>query len=215
MQLRDSLVAMVVLCCVTSQVAATDIIAFDFYATVDSVRDDGGRLGGSIAAGNTLTGTFQFDLDATDTNPGDPTSGNYFPGAAPNSSLNVTNGSFTYSEDDFFVGVNDNFGGFDQFVIETGSGVSSPPVPSFEALLILFDDQQSAFSSDALPTAFGNLSQYEQTIFAINNSDAIGDTSISATITRILRVPEPNGLALAFFGALGTSLWRRPIRSTS
>jgi len=200
----------------STSASAANIISFNFTAIVNSVTDNGGLLGGTISAGQTLTGSFQYDLDAPDGTPADPTRGDYLPGAFPMSGLSVTNGAFSYSVDDFYIGVFDNFSSSDQFIIESGeNGISSPPAPQIETLIVLGDNDSTVFSSDALPTSFGSLAEYENNEFGISNADSFPSSdpdyvSISTTITSITQVPEPStGIGLQILGLAGLDRGRR------
>jgi hypothetical protein len=163
--------------------SAVNIVTFDFVATVNEVTDPSDKLGGTISASDTLTGVIEYDLDLPDGS-GDPEFGSYF---EENGLVSATNGAFSITHTGGFAIVvfdNNEFVD-DQYLIETGSGASSPAVAGLETLIILTDAGQTALTSDSLLSTFPDISVFEEATLLISDQDTnFFDTIfIDATIT--------------------------------
>lgn len=82
---------------VASPVHAAADVTIEFTATVATVDDSLGALGGAISPGDTLVGTYTYDLDTPDTNSA-PTVGDYRHDRPPYG-IRVTGGGFTFETD--------------------------------------------------------------------------------------------------------------------
>jgi hypothetical protein len=147
--------------------AATDV-TIEFTATVATVDDSGGVLGGAISPGDTLTGTYTYDLDTPDTNSA-PYVGDYRHAAAPYG-MQVFAGGLEFATDpsnvDFLVElVNDHPTSTppDSYVLHSYNNLPLPDGAEVDHISwTLVSESATAIDGTSLPATPPVLSDWDQ-----------------------------------------------------
>jgi hypothetical protein len=195
----------------TATPALATSVTVQISGTWDSVIDNASVLDGSITVGGSFTATLVFDDGAPDTN-GLANVGDYLLPAAT-TDLVLSTGSYSFSllstssvsfgiEDN--VGGQDGFGFFAEHFTTTGplaAGASTGYAYSNPAL---FDNSQSAHSSDDLTALPWDISAYDNASFYYL-AEVLGKGSnkfieLQGTITDLTLLPEPSALMLLGLG---------------
>jgi hypothetical protein len=209
-------------------------ITIDIRAMVREVTDEAGLLGGTIAAGSIITGSYTYESATPDNND--------FPGVSDfwhsqnpyGISLNSDGLTFATDPDSvqFLVEiVNDHYAGFDNYLLRSYKNLDLPNGVEVAHIAWQLDDPtMTALSSDALPLGPPILSDWLQpSPFALTINGGLPDPVfgesgyyppgqdffIRADVTSaILRsgttppcaVPEPGSLACMVLGLAGLAL---------
>ena len=182
------------------------IIQVDFDAEVTFVHNSP-VLGISPSLGDLVSGTFVYNTDAVDADPGDPSRGIYFSG----SSLLTINGHTLASSGPSIQVVFDNGPPFnDLFGLQNGVSQGTSPILVDGVLTnnarfgFGFTQPSGGLTSDSLPT-LADLSTLDVGQFQIVQEDKNGvilfNNLTSFSATDISTVPEPSSLALFGIGA--------------
>lgn len=167
--MRPVCYASAVLTLLLPSVAAAQLVAYEFVAEVTYVDDPYGLLAEPVAIGDPLTGVFQYDLGLVDDDE-DPGYGFYYDDESFESSFvtgtNAASGFFE-TQDYFGVSLGDNEFGQEDYLYIFGTGdtnpssLSHPKVDYVDFDVELVDYDQTALTSDALPTSL-NLADFEE-----------------------------------------------------
>ena len=184
--------------------AQAALITIQIEAVVDSVWDEGDYLEGKIGPGDVISGFYVYESATPDSSPLDPVQGNYWHYAPP-AGIALTVGGFNFMTDPFNiafrVAIRNNAPG-DVYSIGSSNNLplsNGTPVQYF--WWQLNDSTGSAFSSDALPTTFPLLDDWQANALHI---DADRKYGITAHVTSA--IPEPWTILLL---GLGTMLLRK------
>jgi len=143
-------------------------ITVDFVAVISDVKDSLHVLK-DISSGQTITGTYVYNSTALDSNPDDPTVGDYWHTTAP-FGITVNAGKYTFSTDpnnvQFLLEMVDRESS-DNYVLHSYNNLPQP-MPGFEAMVDriswqLDDSTGTVLSSDALPTDAPDLNAWQST----------------------------------------------------
>ncbi|NOY41598.1 MAG: PEP-CTERM sorting domain-containing protein [Planctomycetes bacterium] len=196
---------------------AANLVAFEITATVDTVYDPLGLLGGSVLVGDTLTGILQYDLLLVD-NEFDVDLGLYFSSLTGNNFINGTNGTIGNFETIDFMDIrveNGYIPGEDSITfIATGdtnpSALAAPNIDYVDLEIVLRDDDGTVFSDDSLPATL-DLADFEtaQVFFSAEDVSLNFAFDVEASITSITPIPEPSTLLLGALAGVGLLVRRR------
>jgi len=193
--------AMFILCLWCVPVKAT-LITIEIEGVVDSVRDTGNQLGGKIKTGDTITGTYTYNLLTPDSEPSAWVG--VYEHHNPPAGISVNVGDFTFLTNpdnvDFIVEILNDYPPSlkDQFWMRSYNNISLPSGISV-GIAWWFDYLTDTFSTDALPATAPVLENLEWNIFRIGEMRIFG---ISGHITSATLIPEPTTFFFVGFGAL-------------
>jgi len=190
-----SLAALLIAFCASTAPASLMTITFggDFSA--------GGDFNG-LNAGTTFSASLTIDTATPDAAPGDPTFGDY--AAVTAFSLDVGSFSFTSTTIAFSaIAVTDSIPDAYEATVSGQNALGD----GVDVVLLLMDNEGTAFPSDALPTFFP-LADFEQKQFSADIAPS-GEVPSSMLGTLNAITPEPAALTLWLFGALALSRRRR------
>jgi hypothetical protein len=176
------------------------------------VVDNASVTNGTIVVGGSFTATLVFD-DATPDTDASPNVGDYLLPAA-STDLVLATGSYTFSllsTSSISFGIDDNVGGQDGFGFFTEYFSTSGPLAAGAstgygyANPALFDNSQTAHSSDDLTALPWDASAYDNTNFyfliAVLGKGPNKFIELSGAITELSVLPEPSMLALVALAA--------------
>ena len=175
------------------------LVTWEFTAEVGRVNDPTGVLGGAVAVGSSLTGSFTFDPTTADAEPDNPYSAFYM-GALTEVSGMVGDLPFVGpGPSRNYIVVHDDVGApYDH----DGYGVRADIelvglAPNFE--LDLNDTTATLFASDSLPVIPPDISGVDSATFAIFLESDTTPFGMGGVMTSL--VPEPTTLGLLIAGA--------------
>jgi hypothetical protein len=146
--------------------AQSTAMTIDFIAEISDVQDSFHVLK-DISSGQTITGTYVYNSTSPDSNPDDPTVGEYWHTTAP-FGITVNAGKYTFSTDpnnvQFLVEMVDREFS-DAYVLHSYNNIPQP-MPGFQATVDriswqLDDPTGTALSIDALPTDAPDLNAWQ------------------------------------------------------
>ena len=182
------------------------LITIEIEAVVDSVSDEGNYLEGKIKVGDIITGFYSYDSSTPDTNPS-PTVGHYWHYDTP-AGISLTVRGWNFQTDpanvEFLIGVgNDGPSGNDLYWLASYNNASLDNGALVDSIWWqLNDNTGSALSSDALPTTFPFLGDWQADVLGI---EADRRYAISAHVSSA--IPEP--CTIVFLGLGGFVLRKR------
>ncbi len=185
--------------------------------TWDSVIDNASVTNGSLVVGGGFTATLVFDDAAADLDPSANVGDYLLPAATTD--LVLSSGSYAFtllSTSSVSLGIDNNVGGQDGFGFFAEHFTTSGPLVSGAstgygyANPALFDNSQTAHSSDDLTALPWDASAYDNTNFyfliAVLGKGSNRFIELSGTITGLAVLPEPSSWALlALAGAAITA----------
>jgi hypothetical protein len=184
------------------------LIEIAIEAEVTAVSDSGNLLEGNVNVGDTITGSYKYDSEATDTEPSIPYYGSYdflqFPYGI---SLEINNVPFKTNpiNTDYHIGVTDNHpGAWDVYNM-----ISKNNLPIFSNVAVnsiqweLQDYSEQALTNINLPITapvLNDWQDYNLLIIAggIEGEEAFG---IGARVTSAVLIPEPATIILFTIGS--------------
>jgi hypothetical protein len=178
-----------------------ELITIDLTAEVTYVDDLADLLGGKIAVGDIITGSYSYDSDTLDTNPIE-TVGDYWHYTPPYG-ISLSVGGFVFQTDpdnvDFLVEIVNDHTGIDGYLLRSYNNLPlSSGIEVEHIAWQLGDYSMNALSSAALPTSPPVLEDWDNDHFYITVGYK-GSSMISAKVTSA--IPEP---ATVLFLALGS-----------
>ena len=182
--------------------AEATLITIEIEGVVDSVSDDGNYLEGKIKAGDIIRGFYVYESTTPDSSPLDTVQGNYWHYAPP-AGIALTVGGFNFMTDPFNIAFhlairNNSLSGDDSYWLASHNNLPLSNGTAVESIWWqLNDNTGSALSSDALPTTFPFLGDWQGNVLGIDADRRYG---IHAHITSA--VPEPATIILIVGGAL-------------
>jgi hypothetical protein len=170
--------------------ATAEVVTVRLTATVNAVQEQGGGLGGAVQVGDTITGTYTYDLTTPDSEP-DPSTGVYRHNVAPyGMTLKVNELTFqtNYDEVDFRIRTKDGED-WEADAYWVRSLVNLTNLAGADGVVIVWllsDSSGSALSSTALPATPPNLANWDENYLIIEGNFG----NIQATVTEaVLSVP--------------------------
>jgi hypothetical protein len=194
-------------------------VTVQFTGTWDSVVDNGSATNGSLVVGGSFVATLTFD-DATPDSNGTANVGDYLlPAASTDLVLSTGDYSFTLlSSSPVSFGIEDNVGGQDGFGFFAEYFSTSGPLASGASTGYgyanpgLFDNSQTAHSSDDLTALPWNASLYDNTNFyfliEVLGKGAGKFIELSGPVSQLSVLPEPSIAILMLVGLLAIALRR-------
>ena len=186
--------------------AKATLITIEIEGVVDSVWDTGNQLGGKIKTGDTITGTYTYDLLTPDSEP--YAWAGMYEHRNPPAGISLTVGDFTFATNpdnvDFVVAILNDYPPSlkDQFWMRSYNNLSLPSGIPVDSISWQLDDPSgTVLSSTSLLTGPPVLDNWES-VFGLEIH--INKSLIRAYVTSA--VPEPSTIIL--FG-LGTLLLRK------
>lgn len=185
------------------------VITIYLTAEVTYVDDLYDLLGGKIAVGDIITGSYNYDSDTPDTNPS-VTVGDY-QHYDPPYGINLSTGTLAFQTDpdyvDFLSEILNDHTGIDGYLLRSYNNLPLPGDIEVEHISWqLGDYSMNALSSTALPTSPPVLEDWEDNYllmsFGYKGSSMIGTTVTSA-------IPEPATVLLLTLGGLALTKRRR------
>jgi len=178
------------------------LITIEIEAVVDSVEDERNYLEGKIKPGDIILGFYVYESTTPDSSPLDPVQGNYWHYAPP-AGIALTVGGFNFMTDPFNIAFhvairNNSLSGDDSYWLASHNNLllsNGTPVDSI--WWQLNDNTGSALSSDALPTTFPFLGDWQANVLGIEADRRYG---ISAHVTSA--IPDPCTIILLSIGGL-------------
>lgn len=187
--------------------AEARLITIEIEAEVDSVWDEGNYLEEKIGPGDMIRGFYVYESTTPDSSRLDPVQGNYWHYAPP-AGIALTLGGFNFMTDPFniafAVAIRNDIppGGGDVYSVGSSNNLPlSNGTPVERIWWQVNDNTGSALSSDALPTTFPLLDDWQANVLSLESDRAF---IIHAYVTSV--IPEPCTILL--FG-LGTMLLRK------
>jgi hypothetical protein len=166
----------------------------------------GDPFAGAITANSAISGTYTFDENALDLEPG--VGGSYF-SSGPPFGISVTIGGITFASDALTVPTTNNFFGFDQFGANS-QNFAGPNGTTIANMAMLFTDYtQTALSSDALPLT---PPRFDSSVFSIYGTfnGGTSEFSLQGTITSLTaEVPEPSASTISALAVLAFMIHSR------
>lgn len=177
----------------------------------DSVVDNASVTNGTLAVGGVFSATFVYDDAASDLNPTANVGDYLLP--ATTTDLVLSSGSYTFSllstspvslGIDNNVGGQDGFGFFAEYFTTSGPLAAGASTGYGYANPALFDNSQTAHSSDDLTGLPWDASAYDNASFyfliAVVGKGANKYIELSGTITSLTVLPEPSFVTLSVIG---------------
>lgn len=210
-------------------------VAFTFTGTVSGIYDTATFVPDTIQAGQAISGTISYSAaNLTDNYPGDPNNGVYrFTGAASGEftmTINLVTPGHTYAftsvvspvSQDNFIQVQTPAASSHYLSYTAGDPLldgGALPATANGAIMTLdfFDPTRTALSNDAVPGAAPALASFEDVNWNLTGyaTGGIQVYGISANLTSLTPVPEPEEWAFIAGGALGAfALVRRRLART-
>jgi hypothetical protein len=163
-------------------------------------------FGGAITDNSVISGTYTFDENAPDLDPG--VAGSYF-ASGPPFGIRVTIGGITFASDAITVPVTNNFFGFDQFGANS-QNFAGPYGTTIANMAMGFTDYtQTALSTDALPLT---PPRFDSSVFSIYGTvnGGMSAFSLQGTLTTLTaEVPEPSGFTISALALLAFMIRHR------
>jgi len=182
------------------------LITIEIEAVVDSVQDEGNYLEGKIGVGDIITGFYVYESTTPDSSPLDPVQGNYWDYDAP-AGIALTVGGFNFMTDPFnvafHVAIRNDIptGRGDVYSIGSSNNLPLSNGTPVESIWWQLNDYTgAALSSDALPTKFPFLGDWQANLLVIEGVPRWAFFGIKAHVTSA--IPEPATLLLLSFGGL-------------
>lgn len=195
----------------TTQTLQAEQLKVWFTGTVTAISDSVGEFSG-LAISDPVTGFYIYDLAATDSN-ASSTVGFYSMSDDPSNRMSVTVGSTNFdsiASPQFKMQIFDNSASTDGVIVSSINRLQAEN-PCFGSLsLVLFDNTQTAFSSDALPQELLDLSKFSQKIGSIDFFDDCTTTPVSvASLTYsldTLTLTQPGVPTVSTWGLITMSI---------
>ena len=172
------------------------LVTWEFTAEVGRVNDPTGVLGGAVAVGSSLTGSFTFDPTTADAEPDNPYSAFYM-GALTEVSGMVGDLPFVGPgpSRNYIVVLDDHpVSDSDQYGVRADIQLVGL-APNFE--LHLFDATATLFTSDSLPVIPPDISGVDSATFAIFLESDTTPFGMGGVITSLVPEPTTSGLLVA------------------
>jgi len=187
--------------------AKATLITIEIEGVVDSVWDTGNQLGGKIKTGDTITGTYTYDLSTPDTNPSAYVA-DYLHYASP-CGVALSVGGFEFKTDpanvDFLIEITNNYPPADAYFLVSKHNIVIPNSVSVEDISwFLYDPLGNALTSAVLPEDAPVLDRWHLNDLRI---ESLRTFSIGGHVTYAV-VPEPGTILL--FGLVSLLLRKRP-----
>ena len=203
--------AIFILCMYASQTQAS-LIEIAIEAEITGVSDSGNLLEGNVNVGDTITGSYKYDSEATDSEPTIPYYGSYNFFQTPYGiSLEINSIHFQTdsSNTDYHIGITNNHpGAWDVYNM-----ISKNNLPVFNNIAVnsiqweLQDYSEQALSDIILPTNAPDLNEwqdYNLLIISGGGNPKLGELAfgIGAYVTTAVLIPEPSSFLLISIGLL-------------
>lgn len=194
-----SMLAAVIATAYAGQAARASLVTWELAGTVTSVRDDSGVLGGAVAVGSPLSGSFTFDSTTPDSAPDDSSTGFYLMAIIDiHGALGNLHFAGPVNGDNFISVLNDALPN----PLDTLGARADVSLPSEAATLriVLLDDTATVFGSDELPLEPPPLTSFNVHRFEVFSERDEFDFAVTGDLDVL--VPEPTTLALVALGGL-------------
>ena len=192
-------------CALFASPAQATLITIAIEAEIDYVSDPHNFFGGNINVGDIIKGSYSFESTTPDSSPIDPIQGNYWHYAPP-AGIELNIDGFNFMTDPFntafrIVIRNNTPSGNDIYGFESSNNLPLSNGTQVDYISwSLKDNTGSAVSSDALPTAFPFLGDWQENRLLISGPDRDASFSINAHVTSA--IPEPTMIILIGLGSL-------------